>query len=208
LSWVVIDDSRKRGRNHCKWNGREASEPDRVPADKLATNEIRPPLLVGVNGLILLVEARFEPPTSRFRTVISVEPEGASEATYSHALPAAWIKKKRIEDAGIVLPGKSCLLGCSREVISMPLGYFGLLQTKGSLARLFVLINCCDGQVDAGYSGKITFEIINMANFDVRLLPNQRVAQLFIFKTSTRLVEPYKGRYQGAQEPTIQLPEG
>jgi dCTP deaminase len=141
------------------------------------------------------------------RCVITVEPDDNAVITYGHAIPAEWIKEHSIKDEGFLIPAKSSILGCSHEIINMPVGYFGFLQTKGSLARLFVLVNLCDGQVEAGYSGKVTFEISNMSDFGICLRPNQPVAQLFIFKTSTRLVEPYHGRYQGATKPTIQLPE-
>ena len=126
--------------------------------------------------------------------------------TYGHAIPQEWVQERSIPDEGIVLPAGRSILGCSHEHINMPAGYFGFLQTKGSLARLFVLVNLCDGQVEAGYRGKITFEISNMANFGIKFYRNQPVAQLFIFKTSTRLVRLYDGRYQGATKPTIQLP--
>ncbi len=142
------------------------------------------------------------------REVIFYEPGEANEITYGHAIPDEWVKRIRIPDEGYVLRPHSCILGCSREKITMPMGYFGLLQTKGTLARLFVSVTSCDGQVEAGFSGRITFEIANMSNLNIRFLPNQKIGQLFIFKTSTRAVRPYNGRYQGAQGPTIPIPEG
>jgi dCTP deaminase len=142
------------------------------------------------------------------RSIITIEPDEESmELTYGHEIPPGWVKEHSIRDEGYVIPPKSSILGCSHEQVNMPVGYFGFLQTKGSLARLFVLVNLCDGQVEAGYVGKVTFEISNMSNFGIRLRPNLPVAQLFIFKTSTRSVEQYHGRYQGATKPTIQLPE-
>lgn len=141
------------------------------------------------------------------RELIYVEPSSGSEIVYGRAIPEKWLRRSAIPDEGMVLAPKSGVLGCSRESVSMPLGYFGLLQTKGSLSRLFVVVNCCDGQIEGGYSGKITFEIVNLASFGVRLSQGDKVGQLFIFKTSTRAVEPYAGRYQGAQGPTVALPE-
>ncbi len=140
------------------------------------------------------------------RELVYVEPDVDSEITYGHRIPDNWVKKAEIPDKGFVLPPRSAVLGCSVESVKIPLGYYGFLQTKGSLARLFVFIHCCDGQIDAGYHGKITFEMVNMSNLNIRFLPYQKVAQLFIFKTSTNVVEPYNGRYQGATGPTVQLP--
>lgn len=102
---------------------------------------------------------------------------------------------------GVVLKPQSCVLACSSEVIQMPNFCFGLLQTKGSLGRLFVFLNCADGQVDPGYHGKITFELFNAANFPVRVKPGQVVGNLYLFRTSTT-AEEYNGRYQNAASPT------
>ena len=141
------------------------------------------------------------------RQLISISPPVPNaEITYGHHIPETWLKHFRMNDSGFILTSRGCVLGCSHEDIKIPSGYFGLLQTKGSLARLFVTIQCGDGQVDAGYSGRVTFEIMNLSNFNVRLLPLQQVAQLFIFRTSSRLASLYEGRYQEATGPTIQLP--
>ena len=140
------------------------------------------------------------------REIIYYEPTELSEITYGNAIPEDLIRTELIPDEGFVLRANNSILGCSREIIQMPLGYFGLIQTKGTLARLFVSATSCDGQVEAGFSGKVTFEITNASNLNIRFLPNQQVAQLFIFKTSTKAVKPYDGRYQGSQSPTIPVP--
>ena len=115
------------------------------------------------------------------------------------------INKTPINKAdGYVLEPKSCVLACSAEKICMPVFCFGMLQTKGSLGRLFVFLNCADGQVDPGYNGKITFELFNAADFRVRIKPGQVVGNLYLFKTST-IVDGYKGRYQFAEYPTFSL---
>lgn len=102
---------------------------------------------------------------------------------------------------GYVLKPNESILACSNERIQMPNFCFGLLQTKGSLARLFVFLNCADGQVDPGYKGKITFEIYNASNFQIRITPGQAVGNLYLFKTSMTSKE-YNGRYQNAASPT------
>jgi dCTP deaminase len=130
-----------------------------------------------------------------------------SEITYGQKIPDECLRFADITDHGIVIPAKGGFLGASLETVSMPLGYFGLLTTKGSFARLLAAVNCCDGQIEAGFRGKITFEIVNLSSLDIRVLPRQKIAQLFIFETSMRDVPPYNGRYQFADGPTIQKPE-
>lgn len=105
---------------------------------------------------------------------------------------------------GYTLKPHECVLACSNEKIKMPNFCFGFLQTKGSLARLFVSLNCTDGQVDPGYRGKITFEICNLSNFEIVLKQGQEVGNLYIFKTSTS-TEAYSGKYQEADQPTISI---
>lgn len=78
----------------------------------------------------------------------------------------------------------------------------GFVQTKGSLARLFVTVQCCDAQIDPGFKGNITFEIVNLGPLRVKLRVDQEIAQLFIVKTTTKYVTLYQGRYQDADGPT------
>lgn len=85
----------------------------------------------------------------------------------------------------------------------MPLGYFGLLQTKGSLARLLVTIHCCDSQIDPGFEGKITFEIINLSNYTIKILPGKFIGALYLIKTSSEGIS-YNGKYNNSLIPTIQ----
>lgn len=103
----------------------------------------------------------------------------------------------------VVLGPKECVLACSQDAYKMPHGYFGLLQTKGSLARMFVSATANDGQVEPGYCGKVTLELINHSPFSVALRPGATVAQLFIMRCSSDVLKPYSGRYQGATGPTL-----
>lgn len=139
--------------------------------------------------------------------IIKILPTNNDVITYGESIPSAWIREIDLKlDEGIIIEPHEAILGCSYESVNIPVGYFGLLQTKGSLARLFISIHCCDAQIEPGYNGKITFEICNNSNLRIKLLPRQKVADLFIFKTSTRN-KPYCGRYNGATKPTIQIPE-
>lgn len=121
--------------------------------------------------------------------------------TYGQEIPDEYIEQINLQD-GYILKPKQAILACSSEYINMPKGYMGLLQTKGSLARLFITIHCCDGQIESGYNGKVTFEICNMGTIPVKLNAGQKIAQMFIFKTSCD-DEKYVGKYNNADKPTI-----
>lgn len=137
--------------------------------------------------------------------IITIQPTASDPhaVTYGESIPQSWTKTVSMPATGHVVESKGAFLACSSEKVTIPDGYFGFIQTKGSLARLFVQVQCCDGQIEPGYSGKVTFEICNHAPFPVRLKPGQPVAQLFIFKASTKGVSPYDGSYQGAKAPTM-----
>lgn len=105
-----------------------------------------------------------------------------------------------LEGEYILHPGQA-ILACSKETVKMPNGYFGLIQTKGSLARLFISAHCCDGQIEPGFEGKITFELCNLGPLNVRFTADNPIAQLFIFKTSSDQ-EAYHGKYNNSCTPT------
>lgn len=105
----------------------------------------------------------------------------------------------------LVLGPRECVLACSQDIYKMPRGYFGMIQTKGSLARMFVSATANDGQVEPGYTGKLTLELINHSPFSIELRPSAVVAQLFILRCSSEVSKPYSGRYQGATGPTLPI---
>ncbi len=125
--------------------------------------------------------------------------------TYGDKIGEEDILTKEISNEYILKSGHA-ILACSNEDVNIPPGYIGFLQTKGSLARLFVTVHCCDGQIEPGFSGHITFEICNMGPLNVRLLPNVPIAQLFIFKCSSDK-ELYNGQYNKSEAPTFSNPK-
>lgn len=122
---------------------------------------------------------------------------------YGENIPKSCIMRENINNKGLVIPPHKAVIASSFESINIPIGYFGLLQTKGSLARMLVSLHCSDGQIDPGYSGKITFEIVNASDFSIRINKKQPVGNLYIFKASTDVTQPYRGRYFNATGPTI-----
>lgn len=105
----------------------------------------------------------------------------------------------------LVLGPRECVLACSQDIYAMPRGYFGLIQTKGSLARMFVSATANDGQVEPGYRGKLTLELINHSPFSIEVRPGAVVAQIFILRCSSEASHPYQGRYQDANGPTLPI---
>ncbi len=112
-------------------------------------------------------------------------------------------QEKEKDDNSIILRPGEQVLACSHDTYNIPKNIFGLLQTKGSLARLFVQITCADGQVEPGYTGKITLEIVNLSPFTIEIPFYSKVGQLYLFNCSMTAKDGYKGRYNNAAFPTI-----
>jgi dCTP deaminase len=105
-------------------------------------------------------------------------------------------------DGCVSLRSGCCLLASTEEIVEMPLDLMGFIQTKGTIARGFVTVHLCDGQIDPGYRGNVTLELVNLSSFEYRLKPGMPIAQLFLHKLSTPLSAGYDGRYQMASGPT------
>lgn len=73
---------------------------------------------------------------------------------------------------------------------------------RSSTGRLFLNIHQTAGFGDVGFDGTWTLELSVV--HPVKVYPNQRIAQLWLFTTSSDLGEhdKYRGRYQGQVDPT------
>jgi dCTP deaminase len=102
----------------------------------------------------------------------------------------------------IEFPPHACILACSLERIRMPLDCMGFIQTKGTIARGFVTVHLCDGQIDPGFDGCVTLELVNLSNIRYTLTPGSPIAQLFIHQLTEPTRRSYSGRYQFSYGPT------
>jgi len=106
------------------------------------------------------------------------------------------------QDGAIDFSPGACVLACSLERIRMPLGCMGFIQTKGTIARGFVTVHLCDGQIDPGFEGRITLELVNLSHLQYVLKPGIEIAQLYVHRLTQVLKQGYSGRYQFASGPT------
>lgn len=95
----------------------------------------------------------------------------------------------------LVLQPGAQVISCSKHIYRIPVEYFGMVQTKGTLARLFVQATCNDGQVEPGFHGYITLEIVNLSPWVVEIPVGSEVAQLYLMKCNSPAEKPYSGRY-------------
>lgn len=125
---------------------------------------------------------------------------------YGEKIPEQCVTRENISESGLIIKPGETILACSSQHIFVPQGYMGMIQTKGSLARLFVFAQCSDLQIDSGFKGRVTFELYNASNFNIILQENQKVANLYLMPVSDKNVKLYEGKYNNADEPTIQMP--
>jgi deoxycytidine triphosphate deaminase len=132
-------------------------------------------------------------------------PNSGATIKYGLSDVKKYYQQEELSDSLILTP-MECVLACSTHKFCIPYNYIGFLQTKGTLARLFVSAHCSDSHIEPGFNGKITLEITNHSPFNIEIPVNSIVAQLFIMRCSTVTKNPYNGKYSEAQEPTIPLP--
>lgn len=128
----------------------------------------------------------------------------------SHPEPASFFsKRKKIKQHISLAPGKS-VITATKHKYKIPLDYFGLVQTKGTLARLFVSTTCNDGQIEPGFDGYITLELVNHSPWTINIPIASDIAQMYLFKCASPAKNPYNGRYSSLakQGPTLAVFEG
>jgi dCTP deaminase len=123
-----------------------------------------------------------------------------------HPNPSALFTEKQTIVQNLSLAPNDCVIACSYSAYKIPLDHFGFVQTKGTLARMFVQATCNDGQIEPGFEGHITLEIVNLSPWTVELPRNSEIAQLFLIKTSTPVQLGYRGRYCGGAKTGPTLP--
>lgn len=97
-------------------------------------------------------------------------------------------------------PGQM-MLGCSLERVRIPTKFCGIIHTRSSIARLGLVMHLAAGDLDPGFNGQITFEIINHNPHPVFLPLGIRVAKLVLMELCCVPEKLYTGRYQGQEHP-------
>lgn len=123
----------------------------------------------------------------------------------SHPEPATLFTARLPVQQHLSLKAGQCAITCTKHRYKIPEDYFGLVQTKGTLARLFVSATCNDGQIEPGFNGFITLELINHSPWEVHIPISADIAQMYLFKCASPAERPYSGRYSDAAKegPTI-----
>jgi dCTP deaminase len=107
----------------------------------------------------------------------------------------------------IILPGEF-LLAHTLETVTLPLDLAARLEGKSSIGRIGLAIHVTAGFIDPGFSGQITFELVNHSSNQILLTPKMKIAQLCFIQMLSEPTEPYGSEkfgnhYQHQQGATI-----
>ena len=110
------------------------------------------------------------------------------------------------EEAFILHPGEF-VLGSTLEYVKLPNDLVARLEGKSSLGRLGLLIHSTAGFVDAGWEGRLTLELSNVANLPITIYPNMKIGQISFVQLTSPVENPYGSdkvgsKYQGQRGPT------
>lgn len=110
---------------------------------------------------------------------------------------------RAIGPTGVRVRHGEFLLGCTNEVIKLPVDMAARVEGKSSLGRLGIAVHITAGFIDPGFEGQITLEIANLAPWDFILRQNMPIAQI-VFEPVNPPDEDYTqtGRYNGQRGPT------
>ena len=109
-------------------------------------------------------------------------------------------------DEMVIDPGVF-VLGATNETIGLPSDIAGRIEGKSSLARLGLVIHQTAGFLDAGFTGQITLELVNVALRPIRLYPGMKIGQVSFIQMTTPADRPYgspglNSKYQNQDGPT------
>lgn len=116
--------------------------------------------------------------------------------------PHTYLEENKEEQSFTLEAGETVLMS-TLETVTLGTGIAAQVDGKSSLGRLFQSVHITAGWIDAGFSGQITLEVMNMLDRPVLYYPRMPIAQLVIYELATPATYPYsrKGHYQGQVGP-------
>lgn len=90
-----------------------------------------------------------------------------------------------------VAPGE-IILTTTLETIHFSEEFAGIITGRSSIARLGIMVHCCQEYINPGHGQPIPLQLINLAPYPVELDLNVPICQLVVFRLRT----PSSGRYK------------
>jgi len=108
--------------------------------------------------------------------------------------PGAVKPVKMVGDGYILMPG-TLYLGHTLEAVGSK-GYAGVLHGRSTAGRHGIMVHVTAGFIDAGWSGQIVLELVNVTPYPIKIYPGDRICQVEFDKIEGE-VELYSSDYQG-----------
>jgi dCTP deaminase len=109
--------------------------------------------------------------------------------------PAVWYK----------LEPWTFVLGTTSEHISLVNKYTWYIQTRWNIARAGIQIHNNNWSIEPGFSWHISLQIKNNANHTIIIYPGMLFAQISISRCTSKVLNPYNGKYQHQIWPSFYL---
>jgi dCTP deaminase len=144
---------------------------------------------------------------------VPVSPEQACEDGWNDRIdlrkgaPVGYTDLFTLPESGWTISPGQFLLACSEETVRLPSNIAAHVDGKSSLGRLGIAVHVTAGFIDPGFSGQITFEVVNLAPWEVTIYPRLPFAQLTFWQLDQEARSAYgdserDSHYQGQAGPT------
>ncbi|MHB9053942.1 MAG: dCTP deaminase [Thermoleophilia bacterium] len=105
----------------------------------------------------------------------------------------------------LVLHPNEFALGITLEFLRLPRDLVGRLEGRSTWARIGLQVHATAGFVDPGFSGRLTYELVNTGTIPIALYPGMRMGQMSFFQSNPVLIaygERESDKYHSKLEPT------
>ena len=112
--------------------------------------------------------------------------------TYEMLRHHSYTEPFEITDSGkvIINPGEM-ILTTTLETIQLSEAFAGIITGRSSIARLGIMVHCCQEFVNPGHGQPIPLQIINIGKSKVELDLRIPICQLVLFKLRTKATDKY-----------------
>lgn len=110
--------------------------------------------------------------------------EKLKQHSYTESFEVEGGKKLKINPGEIILT-------TTLETIQLSEEFAGIISGRSSIARLGIMVHCCQEYINPGHGQPIPLQIVNLSPYEVELDLNIPICQLVLFKLRT----PSTGKY-------------
>ena len=104
----------------------------------------------------------------------------------------------------VINPGE-VIFTTTLETVSISTNYAGIITGRSSIARLGIMVHCCQEFINPGQGAPIALQITNLGKYSVELDLKIPICQLILFRLSTPSSDAYnnleKSKYKNEREP-------